>query len=68
MAQGKTGENMITGGTILQVNECEAVGPGRENQNGWGVGGKTTQRRLTQQLFNYQVGLRSTWLQWTMST
>lgn len=35
---------------------------------GGGVRGKTTQRRLAQQLFNYQVELCSTWLQWTMST
>jgi hypothetical protein len=63
---------MTTGGTILQVNECETVGPGEERTKMvWGGGGvreKTTQRRLAQQLFNYQVELCSTWLQWTMST
>jgi len=57
------------------MNECKTVGPGEERTKM--VGGcvcvcvcvcTTSCRRLAKQLLNYQVGLRSTWLQWTVST
>jgi len=55
---------------ILQVNECKTVRPGEERTKmvGGGCVYTTSCRRLAKQLLNNQVGLCSTWLQWTVST
>jgi hypothetical protein len=58
---------MTTGGAIVQVNECERVGPGEERTKMVGGGGvwgvEHPEERLAQQLLKYQVGFCSIWLQ-----